>query len=197
MNDTRATENSVEESAGENGSKAGGGSGRPIQAIKEDFSNTVGDIKNRFGLLLDLRDRKIKQLEEKLAKGVPPTTKARLLIVDDAESTSQIVGRYLHGQPVEIVSATGHEALEHVHAHKYDAILLEAVSSIQAGVDGLSLCQELCEKGNAAKVVVMSSRPGDRIKNLAEDAGAGFLRKPFKREHVVQLLRNILSRKVE
>ncbi len=117
--------------------------------------------------------------------------------MDDSESTAEIVNRYLHGQPIEVVSVRGAQAREHVRSQKYDVIMLEAASPIEADVDGVSLCLELCEKGKAERIIVMSSRPGDKIKTLAEGAGAAFLRKPFRREHVVQLLRDILRGNVE
>jgi CheY-like chemotaxis protein len=197
MNDGYAKENPAVESVGEREKKADGSTGRPVQDIKEEFGNTVEEIKDKFGLLLELRDRKIGQLEEKLATRRPQRTKSRILIVDDSQSTAEIVDRYLHGQPVELVSVTGSQALEHVHSQEYAAIMLEAASSIEADVNGISLCQELCEGGKAERVIVMSSRPGDKIKNLVEGAGAAFLRKPFSREHVVQLLRDVLHRNVE
>lgn len=193
MNDIDARENSEDESVGEHERDTGGDSSPRAQDIKQDLGNAVGEIKNRFGLLLELRDRKIKKLEQKLASKGSQRAKSRLLVVDDSASTAEILNRHLNGQPVEVVSVEGKQALEHVHSERYHAIMLEATSSIEADVDGLSLCQELCRTGKAENVIVMSSYPGDRVKDLVEEAGAAFLRKPFRREHVVQLLRDFIA----
>jgi len=163
---------------------------RPLGQIKEDFRNTIEEIKKKFGLLLELRDRQIKDLTEKLARAERERPKPRLLIVDDAKSTGQIVNRYLEGQRVEVVQVAGDQARKRLGSEDYGAIMLEAASIIEPRVDGLGLCRELCEQGRGGSVIVMSSRPGDRIKGRVEQAGAMFLRKPFQRDQLVRLMRS-------
>ncbi len=157
-----------------------------------DYDKTVEEIKENYDLLLDLRDHKIEELNEKLANRTHETVKLRLLVVDDAESTSEIMNRYLEGQPVEVVCVAGNQALDHLRCENYDAIMIEATNPIEPNVDGLALCRKLCGSGKGESVIVMSSRPGDKLKNSVAEAGAAFLRKPFRRWQLIELMRNVL-----
>ena len=156
----------------------------------EQRDGALEEIKENFGLLLDLRDRKIRDLEGKLAKGTPEAVTPRLLVVDDAESTGAIMDRYLEGQAVEVVCVAGSQALERLRSETFDTILLEASTLIAADMDGMTFCRELRGKGQGETIVVMSSRPGNRVRNAVEEAGALFLRKPFKRDKVIEIMRS-------
>jgi CheY-like chemotaxis protein len=172
----------------------GGHDERSVGQIRENFGLTVAELKQKYGLLLEQRDRRIEDLAAKLAEGPPEKPKCRVLIVDDAESTAAIVNRYLQGFPAEITHIAAAQAREHVRSYEYDAILIEVAGVIEPGVDGMTLCRQLCEGGDRKYVVAMSSRPGDRVKNRVEKAGANFLRKPFRRAQLVQLMQNTLLR---
>ena len=161
---------------------------------QERCDGIVQEIKEHYDLLLDLRDREIGELKGKLAKRPPAAVKPRLLVVDNAQSMSAIMNRYLEGQTVEVVCVAGSQALAQLRLGAFDAIMLEASTYVSEKVDGLTLCHGLCNEGLGHIVVVTSSRPGDRIRNSVEQAGARFLRKPFKRKDVVEILRNIRPR---
>jgi CheY-like chemotaxis protein len=183
MNDENPPRPSVADTAKEKAGAAG-----------RQYDSAIEEIKENFGMLLELRDRKISELQGKLAKRTAEAVKPRLLVVDDAESTSAIMGWYLDGQAVEVVCVAGSQALERLRSEIFDAIILEASTSVAADVDGMALCRELCGSGQGNTVIVMSSRPGNRIRDSVEKAGAIFLRKPFKREEVVEIVRNIHPR---
>jgi len=163
-----------------------------IIEIRNEFGNTVNEISNKYDLLLNLRDRRIEDLEHKLAENKQDTSKRRLLIVDNSDSTAAIVNRYLQGLPVEINHVPSHQAHNHTLLQDYDAIMLEAANDIEPNRDGLTLCRQLCEAGQGDRVIVMSSRPGDKVKHCVEQAGAAFLRKPFRREHLMQAIKKRL-----
>ncbi len=184
MNDENTPGPSAADTAREKASEAG-----------RQCDSALEEIKDNFGLLLELRDRKIRELERKLAEEATEAAKPCLLVVDDAESTSAILHWYLDGKAVEVVCVAGSQALEQIRSQSYDAIMLEASTCVAADVDGMDLCRELGKKGLGDTVIVMSSRPGDRVKNAVEQAGAMFLRKPFKREEVVQIVRNVPLRR--
>ena len=192
MSEADPTDSPLPEGVGEQPVAAGLDHGRDIADIRQDFGNTVEDIKEKFVVLLDLRDRKIEQLEEKLAEGKKDQAKRRLLLIDDAESTREIVNWHLQNEPVEMVSATADKAREHLCSGDYDVIMIEATVRIGPDVDGLALCGELCGKGGDQSVIVMSSHPGERIRNSVEQAGAVLLQKPFRREQLLKLLRGTL-----
>lgn len=163
---------------------------RSVETIRKDVDDTIVDIKEHFGLLLKLRDRKITDLETKLEGSTRENARRLILVVDDAESTPDIMKRYLEGQPVDVVCVGGDRAMDHVEAEDHEVVLIEAAVAVGPDVDGMALCRELCEKDKGERVIVMSSRPGNTIKNAVERLGAGFLRKPFGRAELVQLVRN-------
>ena len=165
---------------------------RPIAEIQQEFGQTIEDVKQRFGLLLDLRDQRIQELQGELAGAAREKPKPRLLIVDDAESTPEIFHRYLEGQHVELSWTAADEASSHLDSQSYDCVIVEATSVIAPDVDGLDVCRSLCEAGRADKVIVMSSRPGDGAKNTIEEVGARFLRKPFRRAELIKHVLDML-----
>lgn len=167
---------------------------RSVGEIREEFGSTVTDLKQKYGQLLEQRDRQIRDLSTQLAQAPPVEAKHRVLIVDSAKSTAAIVNHYLEGHPVEIVQVAAGKATEALRSNEYDAIMVETACIVKPGVNGVTLCRQLCEGGDRKTVVAMSSRPGDRIKTSVENAGAMFLRKPFGRSQLVELMRGVLPK---
>ena len=158
---------------------------------EREYDNTVEEIKENFDLLLEMRDRQIAELQQKVENRTQEKPKLRLLVVDDAESTSDIVNRYLECPPVEVAYAASHHSVDQIRSENYDAIMIEATNVIEPDVDGMAFCGQLCEKGKGQSVIVLSSRPGDRIKNAVEEADATFLRKPFRRGQLIKIVQDI------
>lgn len=158
-----------------------------VDSIKDRVDGKITDIKDHFGLMVDRRDRKITDLK---ASNAP----RRLLIIDDAQSTVDILKGYLKGQRINVVGCSGKLARGLLESENFDAIMIEESVVVEAKVNGLALCRELCDKGRGKNVIVMSSRPGDKIKNSVEQAGAVFLRKPFNGLALVQRVRDALVR---
>ncbi len=189
MNPERAADSAARATSAGGQPESGSEHGRTVEEIRGDFGNTVQEIKEKYTALLELRDRKIQRLEGTLARGARQEAKRRLLLViDDAQSTAEIMGRYLQGRPVKIVCVAGRQALEQLRLRDYDEIVIEAACVVEPDVDGLALFQQVCEDGGSENVIVMSSRPGDSIRNAVEQAGARFLRKPFRPEQLLELL---------
>ena len=186
MNDDHSTQTSPGETAGGQASETGRDYDEPVDAIRERVDGKIDDIKLRFGSIVDAEERKVAELETKHAK------RRRLLVVDDAQSTEDILNGYLEGQPVEIFCTSGNRARALLDSEDYDAIMIEASVVIEPGVEGLDLCRELCGGGKVKSVIVLSSHPGDRIRESVEQAGAAFLRKPFKGLELMRLIGQML-----
>lgn len=168
-----------------------------LDEVKREFGDTVKEVQEHFRVLLELRDDRIAVLDQELAKAQQQRANARVLLIDDAESTVEITDRHLEEYPIDVVGVGGSQAADHLRSESYDAIMIEATSSIKPGVDGMGLFQELCESGKGRSVVVMSSRPGEKIRHAVERAGGAFLRKPFEREQLVGLVSQIVLREKE
>lgn len=156
-------------------------------AIRDRVDGKITDIKQHFGLMVDRRDSKIAELNASNAE-------RRLLVIDDAPSTVDILKGYVKGQRINVVGCSGKLARGLLESENFDAIMIEESVVLEAKVNGLALCRELCDKGEGKKVILMSSRPGSRIKDSVEQMGAAFLKKPFKGLGLVQCVRNALLR---
>lgn len=152
-------------------------------------------IREKYDLLLELRDGKIRRLEKELKEARKTASRTGwLLVVDDAASTEELFGRYLKGFRVEIVCVAGSDAEGSLRCMTFDVVLIEAAVSLgEEGGDGMALCRRLTKESKIGRLVVMSSRPGDAVRKEAEAMGASFLRKPFGRESLLTELKDVLD----
>lgn len=165
---------------------------KSVSDLREDFGHTVSEIKQKFTLLLDLRDQRIKDLEGRIGLEKQEKPNACLLVLDDAQSTTDLLERYLAALPIDVIHVPGDQAHDRFAADDHATIMIEAACSIEPGVDGLSLCRQLCEEGKGDRVIIMSSRPGDTVKKSTEQAGAFFIRKPFRREQLAKIIKETI-----
>ena len=118
-----------------------------------------------------------------------------ILIVDDSVSVRKALEITLRNQGLSSESAvSGEEALERLSAGgQYNLLMVDV---IMPGMSGLELCARLGQDPRYAElpVVLMSGNVDDEVRSSAEAAGAaGVLRKPFKSEVLVPMVRDLLA----
>jgi two-component system OmpR family response regulator len=116
----------------------------------------------------------------------------RLLYVEDDADLRHRVTTYLEGHGFGIVEvASLAEARSMLHAHHFDAVLLDLVLDHE---DGSALLREVARRGRPA-VVITSARIEEADRILAIEAGADdYLVKPFSLRELVARLRSVVRR---
>jgi heavy metal response regulator len=120
----------------------------------------------------------------------------RILLVEDEHRISAYVKRGLEesGYAVDAVF-TGRDALDWAEAASYDLILLDIMLP---GIDGLTVCRELRQRGDVTPVLMLTARDDvdDRVHGL--DAGADdYQVKPFAMKELLARLRALSRRASE
>ncbi len=122
----------------------------------------------------------------------PVTARARILMVDDDPTVSDVVGRYLRreGYAVESV-ADGRIALQRATEDPPDLVLLDLMIP---GVDGLEVCRRL--RAILPVPVIMLTAKGDESDRvLGLELGADdYVAKPFSPRELVARVKAVLRR---
>jgi PAS domain S-box-containing protein len=117
-----------------------------------------------------------------------------ILIVDDMESSREVMHEILLGQGYELLFATGGaEALRMTSAHTPDLILLDLM---MPDIDGLAVCRTLRADPHTAQVpVIIVTALDDRAARLAGIAAGcdDFVTKPFDRIELRLRVRTIVT----
>ena len=121
------------------------------------------------------------------------TMNMRVLLVEDEHKIASYVKRGLQesGYAVDAVF-TGRDALDWIGAAPYDLIILDIMLP---GIDGLTVCRELRQRGDRTPVLMLTARDDvdDRVSGL--DAGADdYLVKPFAMKELLARLRALTRR---
>ncbi len=117
----------------------------------------------------------------------------RILVVDDEPAVQQALGRALELERYDVAhAADGHQALERLGEHSYEAVILDVS---MPRLDGLEVCRRLRGAGDRVPVLMLTARGeiDDRVAGL--DAGADdYLVKPFALRELMARLRALLRR---
>jgi len=121
--------------------------------------------------------------------------KARILVIEDGRDRADLIGLYLGGEGMEVVSCqTGEEGLETFRASRFDLVVLDINLP---GMDGFELLQRL-RRESAVPVVIVSARDADEDMVLGLGIGADeFVTKPFSPKVLVARIRALLRRATE
>jgi DNA-binding response OmpR family regulator len=117
---------------------------------------------------------------------------ARILVVDDDATVSEVVGRYLEreGFTVETV-ADGRVALDRALAEPPDLVVLDLMLP---GMDGLEVCRRLRALA-PVPIVVLTARGQESDRIIGLDLGADdYVAKPFSTKELVARVRAVLRR---
>ncbi len=117
----------------------------------------------------------------------------QLLAVDDSAFTLTILSTYLKGSEFEVVETArnGQEALERFRQTHPDLVLLDLVMPGWSGEESL---QRLLDDDPDARVIMVSSMGTEEaIARCLEIGAKAFLKKPFKKEGLLEFLENFVE----
>lgn len=116
----------------------------------------------------------------------------RILIIDDDEELSELVGEYLAAEGFETETAhDGESGLEKALSGDFDLVTLDVMLPTRNGFDVL---REIREKSEVP-VLMLTARGEDRERIVGLESGADdYLPKPFNPRELVARLRAILRR---
>jgi DNA-binding response OmpR family regulator len=118
---------------------------------------------------------------------------ARVLVVDDDPTVSDVVRRYLERAEYEVVlAADGQGALDAVHTQRPDLVVLDLMLP---GIDGLEVCRRLRRDDPDLPVVMLTALgdEADRVVGLSLGAD-DYVTKPFSPRELVLRVQSVLRR---
>ena len=119
---------------------------------------------------------------------------ALILIVDDEFSVAEVLEAILAEVGHEVVTAAnGRQGLERANERMPDVVLLDFMMPILGGASMLQALRKNPALRNTP-VVIMSSLPERTIFETAKGMYAAFLRKPFRRKAVLDIVNTVLGR---
>jgi len=121
------------------------------------------------------------------------TTEARILVVDDEDSITQLLSTALRYEGFEVAtSGSGHDALQEVERFRPDLMLLDVMLP---DLDGFEVQRRLPDGPDRLPVVFLTARreTEDRVRGLTVGAD-DYVTKPFSLEEVIARVRAVLRR---
>lgn len=119
-------------------------------------------------------------------------TKIRVLVIDDHEDLTTMVRDVLESRGYEVLTAnTGERGLEVAFTEHPNLILLDVM---MPGMDGYQVCREL-QFGYTKDIPVIFLTAKTQLASMMEANRSGasaFITKPFRVEHLVQTVRDVL-----
>jgi CheY-like chemotaxis protein len=119
----------------------------------------------------------------------------RIVVIDDSKLVLAVAADALQGAGFEVITTeSGIEANQFIYASRRpDLILIDVMMPLLNGDRKVRLLKER-ETSRHIPVVLMSTKPMEELKQLAQASGAdGFIQKPFDEASLVRQVRRILA----
>ena len=115
----------------------------------------------------------------------------KILIADDSWIARRSISNFISSEEWNILEAeNGTQALEKIDSESPDAVLLDLLMPEPGGVEVL---RKLSEQKSHPPVIVMTADIQETTKKRCFDLGASnFLKKPPRREEVVEAIKEVL-----
>ena len=117
---------------------------------------------------------------------------ARILVVDDDPTVSDVVRRYLHRDGLDVrLAADGPGALREFAAYRPDLVVLDLMLP---GLDGIEVCRRMRADADVAVIMLTAlGEESDRVLGLATGAD-DYVTKPFSPRELALRVRSVLRR---
>ncbi len=118
---------------------------------------------------------------------------AKILLAEDEEHLLDVVKLNLEIEGYDVEAfANGREALEALHTHSYDLVLLDVMLP---GINGFDICREFRRRDTRTPVLFLTAKGTgeDRVTGLKIGAD-DYLVKPFHLEELLLRVRNLIQR---
>jgi CheY-like chemotaxis protein len=129
--------------------------------------------------------------------GTGPTSKGRILVIDDSELVLEITRDALEEAGYEVLTnSSWMEVNATIRERKPDMILLDLM---MPSMKGESLCEILKKSsfGREIPIIIFSTKEESEIQRLAEDAGAdGYIVKRMNRKDIVESVEHFFQKLV-
>jgi CheY-like chemotaxis protein len=121
-----------------------------------------------------------------------PRKKPLVLVVDDLDSTRELMGFILRKQGFDVLFAKDGKTAVGLAAERKPAVVL--LDILMPGVDGFTVCEQIKAQPLPPKIVLFSALNAQSDKNKAREAGAdAFLEKPVESAALLAMLTSILA----
>jgi len=119
--------------------------------------------------------------------------RGKVLIVDDAPDTLEIIQKLLAFEGYEILTAqTGEEALKKAEAEKPEVVLLDINLP---GIDGNEVLRRIRQLDSIVSVVMLTAfATVDNAIHALQEGASDFIKKPFENEHLIHLVNQCMEK---
>ena len=121
------------------------------------------------------------------------STKGKVLIVDDAPDTLEIIQKLLRFEGYDVVtSLTGEEGVKKVEEEKPEVVLMDISLP---GIDGTEALKRI-KKINPLQCVIMLTAFAtvDNAIQALKEGASDFIKKPFENEHLIHIVNQCLAK---
>ncbi len=117
---------------------------------------------------------------------------ARVLVVDDDPTVSDVVRRYLQRDGIDVrLAADGVDALAQFHRYHPDLVVLDLMLP---GMDGIEVCRQIRADGDVAVIMLTAlGEESDRVLGLSTGAD-DYVTKPFSPRELALRVQSVLRR---
>jgi two-component system cell cycle sensor histidine kinase/response regulator CckA len=123
-----------------------------------------------------------------------PKKPLTLMVVDDSEEIRTIIGLLLRSRGYDVIeSDSGATAIKEWDARKGN-IQGVVCDIFMPGMDGLTLARNLRKKDPKVRILLTSGRINDDSQWIAEEAGFGLLKKPFKEDELFEAVQSTFEK---
>ncbi|OGP75816.1 MAG: hypothetical protein A2V86_08360 [Deltaproteobacteria bacterium RBG_16_49_23] len=126
-------------------------------------------------------------------QSVPKEGKGKVLIVDDAPDTREIIRKLLRYEGYEVITAsTGEEGVEKTEKGKPDVILMDINLP---GIDGTEALKKIREINPIQCVIMLTAYATlDNAIQALKEGASDFVKKPFENDHLVHIVNQCLEK---
>ena len=119
--------------------------------------------------------------------------RGKVLIVDDAPDTLEIIQKLLAFEGYEILTAqTGEEALKKAEAEKPEVVLLDINLP---GIDGNEVLRRIRQLDSIVSVIMLTAfATVDNAIHALQEGASDFIKKPFENEHLIHLVNQCMEK---